>query len=168
MKRVFKKRRGSMSGDMSLNITSMADIFTIILVFLLKSYATASVDINPTAGLKLPQAEASDGFIEALKVEITENAVMMEGKPIVPLKTFGFEASDKLADGTSQQLNKALNIVRKRQEIIAKANSDVKLDSKVIIVADQRAPYLTIKTVLASAAVNGYTDYKLAVVRRGD
>ena len=36
------KRPGS--GDMALQITSMADIFTIILVFLLKSFATGSLN----------------------------------------------------------------------------------------------------------------------------
>jgi hypothetical protein len=49
--------------------------------------------------------------------------------------------------------------------LIAKANTDVKVDSKVVVIADQRVPYITIKSVLASAAVQGYTDFKLAVVR---
>ena len=37
--------------------------------------------------------------------------------------------------------------------------------SPIIVIADQRAPYSTVKSVLASAALNGYTDFKLAVVR---
>ena len=49
--------------------------------------------------------------------------------------------------------------------LIAKNNSDVKLDPRIIIVADQKVPFVTIRTVLASAAVNGYTDFKLAVVQ---
>jgi biopolymer transport protein ExbD len=41
----------------------------------------------------------------------------------------------------------------------------VKVDPKILVIADQRAPYQTIKSVLASAAVHGYTDFKLAVVK---
>ena len=38
-------------------------------------------------------------------------------------------------------------------------------ERNVWIVADERAPYATIQTVLASAALYGYTDFKLAVVK---
>ena len=54
----------------------------------------------------------------------------------------------------------ALERERQRELLIAKTNSDVKIDPKIMIVADQRAPYITIKSVLASAALNGYTDFK--------
>ena len=60
----FKSR--PQSEEMSLQITSMADIFVIILVFLLKSYATSSVNVNPMAGMSLPEAHAGDAPIEAL------------------------------------------------------------------------------------------------------
>lgn len=168
MKRLFGKKKGQQSGDMALNITSMADIFTIILVFLLKSYATASVDINPSKDLKLPTADGGDGFVEAVKLEISETAILIEGNPVTSLKGYAFSGQDKGTDGLSQSLGKALGLTRKRQEVISKVNDAVKNDSKIIVIADQRVPYSTLKTVLASAATHGFTDYKLAVIKRGD
>jgi biopolymer transport protein ExbD len=50
--------------------------------------------------------------------------------------------------------------------LIAQSNSDVKADKKILIVADQRTPYATLKTVFASAAQNGYSDLKLVVAKR--
>ena len=165
MKKRFSRKRPLQSEDMALQITSMADIFTIILVFLLKSYATGSVNITPVKGMMLPEAQASEASVEALKVEISENAVQIEGQPVATLTAFHFDARDVDSDHSSKALGKALSQHRDRQLLIAKANSDVKVDPKIVVVADQRAPYETIKTVLASAAINGYTDFKLAVVR---
>ncbi len=160
-----RKRTRPQSEDMSLQITSMADIFVILLVFLLKSYATSATNIAPSATTTLPQADAQDSAVEALKVELAENAVLVEGQPVVQLQKFEFSKDDLLGNGSSKLLGKALERERQRQVLIAKSNSEVKVDPKIVIVADQRAPYGSVKAVLASAALHGYTDFKLAVVR---
>ena len=163
-KKGFSKR-GPQSEDMNLQITSMADIFIILLVFLLKGYASGAVNITPTKGMKLPLAQASESQVEALKVEVSESGVQVEGESVMPLNNFRFDSKDVENTGVSKTLSKVLEKQRKKQLLIAKANTDVKVDSKIVVIADQRVPYTTIKSVLASAAVQGYTDFKLAVVR---
>lgn len=162
-KKLFKRK--AQNEEMALQITAMADIFTVLLVFLLKSYATSALEINPSQGMQIPQASAPETSFEALKVEISEKAVSVEGQPAVELQAFRFNNSDLQANGVSNTLSKALEKERQRQLLIAKANTDVKVDAKIIVVADQRVPYATVKSVLASAALNGYTDFKLAVVK---
>ena len=162
-KGLFKKRQ--QSEDMSLQITSLADIFVIILVFLLKSFSTSSVSLSPTKGMLLPEAQASEVAVEALKVEVSENSIQVEGQTVAELSKFHFSSSDLQANGSSKTLSHALERERQRQLLIAKENTDVKVDAKIMIVADQNVPYSTIKSVLASAAINGYTDFKLAVVK---
>ncbi len=165
-KKIFKKKATGGAQDISLNITAMADVFVVLLVFLLKSFSTSAINLTPTAGLKLPNAlSASQKPIEALKIEISSNSILVEDQPIITLKAFQFERKDIRSNKSSALLSKALKKERKRQIIIAKANDSVKLDSKILIVADQKTPYSTIKTVLASAAIHGYTDFKLAVVK---
>ncbi len=163
-----RKRKASPNQDIALNITSMADIFTILLVFLLKSYATASIEISPSNGTSLPIAEGLDTTVEALKIEITQNAVLIEGKPTVTLSNYQFQASDRESNGASKNLIKNFAQSRKLQRTIASQNKDVQEDSKIIVLADRKVPYSTLKVVLTSAALNGYTDFKLAVVRKGD
>lgn len=160
-------RRHAAGEDMSLNITAMADIFVVILVFLLKGYSTSVMNITPSAGLSLPSAFAEEQNIEALKVEIAETGVSIEGKPAVALTHYDFNSVDRLPNGALKPLAAAFETERKRQLIIAKSNSDVEIDARVMVIADQHVPYVTIKAVLASAAVHGYTDFKL-VVAKGD
>jgi biopolymer transport protein ExbD len=165
----MKKRRFAVQGklpeDMPLQITSMADIFTILLVFLLKSYAVGAVNVSPTQGVTLPVAKGGQDKVEALKLEVSENIVTVEGKPVANLLNYRFGKEDVLGNGTSKALQRAISQERARQTMIAKSNSDVKTDAKIMIMADQKVPYTTLKTVLSSAAVHGYTDFKLVVVQ---
>lgn len=163
MRRGFLKRP-LQSEESSLQITSMADIFTILLVFLLKSYTTGAINVTPSKGVLLPQAQAAEANFEALKVEISPDAVQIEGQPVANLNRYQFDARD-LSQGASQTVSKAFEKERKRQLTIAAANSDVKIDPRIIVLADEHVPYNTLKSVLAAAALQGYTDFKLAVVR---
>jgi biopolymer transport protein ExbD len=163
MKKLFKTRHAN--EEMNLQITSMADIFIILLVFLLKSYSTSALAVTPSKDLALPQAAAGEQSVEALKIQVSENSVEVEGNLAANLTHFEFDSKDLQQGGASQGLTAALEKERKRQILIAQSNTDVKIDSKVIIIADQHAPYSTLKTVLSSAALQGYTDFKLAVVK---
>jgi biopolymer transport protein ExbD len=160
---LLKKKKSA--EEMTIQITSMADIFTIILVFLLKSYSTSAVNITPSNGLKLPTAQSSEVQVEAIRVEISEKAVQVENKPINDLNNFRFDSKDIQANGSSIALNTSLQAQKKKQLLISSSNSDVKADQKILIIADQRTPYITLKSVLASAASSGYTDFKLVVAR---
>ena len=51
-----KARRDQEPG--SLSITSMMDMMTIILVFLLKSYSTTDITVKPDANLMLPASSS--------------------------------------------------------------------------------------------------------------
>jgi biopolymer transport protein ExbD len=148
MKKTFLKRKPP-SDQMSLQITSMADIFMILLVFLLKSYGSGVMEINTSKGVTMPKAAAESASADALKVEISREGIILDGKPVA--------SADALSTELAQE--------RKKQIFIAKSNPDVKLDPRIIIIADQKIPYSTVKAVLTSAAVNGYTDFKLAVVQ---
>lgn len=143
------------SQDMSLQITSMADIFTIILIFLLKSYSMGALDVSLPKGLQLPHAQAAgtDSKVDqkVLKVEVSETEVTADGKRVATISGFAFAHSDIDSDGASKSLGTALG---RTQD-----------GGKILVVADQRAPYETIRAVLATAASHGYTDVKLAVTR---
>lgn len=152
------------SEDVSLQITSMADIFTILLVFLLKSFSTSAVNITPSPGMLIPEAKALEAPIEALKLEISENGILVENKPVAELHAFKFSDEDLAQNQTSRSVSRALELEKKRQTLISSQNKNVKADGRILIVADQRTPYSTVKAVLGSAALNGFTEYKLVAI----
>ena len=163
MKRRKKRflRRNKQPEDMALQITSMADIMTIILVFLLKSFSTGASNINPTAGLVLPEAQAASPLEEMLKLEISANAVLIDDKPTTVLRSFSFISGDLESNGTPRSLNAAL--VAERQKNALRDPASVSA-VHMMVMADQKTPYSTLKSVMTAAANNGFGDFKLVVV----
>ncbi len=109
MKKVplWKRKRVQQSDEMALQITSMADIFVILLVFLLKSYSSSSMALQPSAGIQLPSGNPGDVNIEALKVEIADGSILVEGQAVAKLNGFALDPADAGATGVSQGLSNA-------------------------------------------------------------
>lgn len=154
-KKLFsRKGKGKPGADVSLNITAMADIFTVLLVFLLKSYAAGAMAVTTTAELDLPIAKNQNEAVEALKIEISSEYLVVEGESIVELKDYKFPSDDLLPVGISKKLFESLKTLKDT----AKTEN-----SKVIILADKGTPYASLKVILTSAAGMGLTDFKMAV-----
>jgi len=165
-RRLFQKKGGKHNdGQVPLQITSMADIFMILLVFLLKGIATDTINIAPTNGTKLPIGVNTQMMTEpALQVEISKDAVLIEKDFISRLDNYRIPAGATGPDGLpgfSERLTKE----REREKIIAQANDSVKIDSRAIILSDEKVPFSTMKPILRTLAANGYSDVKFAVVK---
>ena len=157
--------RKQISSEATLQITSMADIFTIILVFLLKSFTSSTINITPSPGMQLPQSLVASPTVDALTVEISENGVLIDNELVAELKKFRFASQDLDQNNLPRDLDATFTRQRKRQEMISKSNPDVQPDAKIQIVADKRVPYVTLKSVVSAAALHGYNELKLVVVK---
>jgi biopolymer transport protein ExbD len=155
MKNKFATKR-KLNNDMVLQITSMADIFTILLVFLLKSFSTGASNITPASSLRLPESKKANPIADTLKLEISPKTILVDEKPVIALNQFQFEPLELENDGTPKALNEAL----KHQS----SKNTLQKYPQMLILADQSTPYSTLKRVLASASGHGFVDYKLVVV----
>jgi len=86
IKNRFLKRQKKPT-DMALQITSMADIFTIILVFLLKSFSTGISNLTPNE-IVLPEGTNGDEVTEMLKIEIGPKSILVDDKAVTKLEQF--------------------------------------------------------------------------------
>ena len=66
----------------TLNITSMTDMFTILLVFLLQSFAAGEVTIDPVKGLNLPESTTDKNPILGVKLAISPTELVFDDKPL--------------------------------------------------------------------------------------
>jgi biopolymer transport protein ExbD len=156
MKRTFLKKK-NLNTDMVLQITSMADIFTILLVFLLKSFASGTSAITPASQVTLPETNQANPITsESVKLEISSRSILLDEKLVLPLSQFQLNPQDLAQDGTPRPLNHQL--ANQRNKVSAFKYP------QLLILADQNTPYGTLKRVLASASNSGFVDYKLVVV----
>jgi biopolymer transport protein ExbD len=140
----------------------MADVFTILLVFLLKNLATGDSSLNLTSEMTLPEAIAGDTLTEAVKLEITPKGVSLADHVVSELNNFQIDRSDLESNGTLRSLNSAFiseEKNRKPSSLPVPSN-----ERRLLVLADQRTPYTTLKSVLDTAAGNGYGEFKLVVV----
>jgi biopolymer transport protein ExbD len=69
MKKYIDRRLPS---TFKIQITSMVDMFVILLVFLLKSYSTSPVNITPSKNLTLPKSAAVVDPQDVLKLVVSK------------------------------------------------------------------------------------------------
>ncbi len=154
-RRLFQKQKTPKeTGEMSLQITSMADIFTILLVFLLKGIASDALTISPSNGTRLPAGVNTTALTEsALQVELSEKGILIEKEFITGYQNFEKSLHERLAKE------------RERQSLISKSNDSVKDDARAILLSDQSVPFSTLKLVLRTLAKSGYSEVKFGVIK---
>src|SRR5262249_60088625 len=68
-------------GSGSVNLISMMDILTVLLLFLLKSYVSGEVMVPPP-GVRLPNSTADQSPQSSLVVAIDDNQILIGGGPV--------------------------------------------------------------------------------------
>ena len=155
--RILRERHES---TFTLQLTSMIDVFTIILVFLLKSYASSAVDITPSKVLNLPISTSQEAPVEALKMMVTKDAIFVDDKEVMK-----FDRSTVTSKEVAlKPLFDALTAQADKSKQIANKNDSVKFEGKLIMQADQSLNYQFLKKVMYTAALAGYSDLKFAVI----
>lgn len=151
-----------------LNLTAMMDMMTIILVFLLKNYATDPEAITLSAQLQPPSSTAKVPMQNATVVMVTTLAILVDGKEVI-------ELADGRVAGEDPKTASTL-IPPLRDKLTARA-SDLKkiaeytkqpFEGKVLIVADKNVPYVLLMRVLYTIGEADFSQYKLVTKGAGN
>lgn len=163
MRRHMNKRIPS---GFKLQITSMVDMFVIILVFLIKSYSTSPVNPSMSDNLVLPSSTSFVNPEDVLKLVVAKDGIFVEDKRVVEFKDGQLTAAD--IDRADPQfiasLFKELDEKAKKTQGIAEKNETVEFEGKVLMQADKDLPYDMLKKVMYTSMLAGYAEMKLAVV----
>ncbi len=144
-----------------LNITSMTDMFTILLVFLLQSYSTADVQVNPITGIDLPISNAEVNPVKSIEIALSKKALIYDGKEIATMDQNGFAAKDLDPNDPNfiLPLFKQLDQIAQGQ----KEKKEVK-EGRILLQADSSLPYSVIRKVMYTASMAGFPQLKMATV----
>lgn len=148
-----------------IQITSMVDMFVILLVFLLKSYSTSPVNITPNDKLTLPASTSIKAPEEVLKLVVSKEGIYVEDEKVVELAEGVLDVKDVEANDTQfiRALYSALDEQAKKARGIASVNEELEFDGKVIMQADRSLPYDILRKVMYTSMMAGYSDVKIAV-----
>ena len=170
-----KKRR--FGGDDELNITSMMDMMTIILVFLLKSVGSSEVEVRTSDNLKLPYSTNKAPPVLTVSVVVQKDAILVDGKevagvssetnPNIPnVRNYFVDGSEK----TGLSINKLFDELNDKKEVSKilenKTKGQIKFDGKMVLQFDQNIPYSLIREVMFTAGKAEFFDFQFVLIQK--
>lgn len=158
-----KKSRSYGDGEANLNITSLMDVLTIVLVFLLKNFESEGNLLTMADNLKLPNSASKKTVKEIMLTVVVDNeGILVDNIPVV--KTAEVIAQDSLKVGPM-----AILLEEKREEekkALMARGEDATESGKVIVQIDKNIPYDVMYKVMATCGASGYGNIAFAVMQR--
>jgi biopolymer transport protein ExbD len=147
---------GAAQGAFRPQLTSLIDVMTILLVFLIKSFSVEGNLVTPSPDLELPVSTAKAPPEPRFSLTLTRDAVMGEGGVVAPIAEF--EQSDSML---IPQLN---SWIQKRKAHI----QDTVVATEVLLQCDRELPFSIVKKVMYTCSKNGYSDFSVLVIREDE
>ncbi|MGQ9559125.1 MAG: ExbD/TolR family protein [Candidatus Oleimicrobiaceae bacterium] len=151
------KKHDTNPGKQFLNLTSLMDMFTIILVFLLKNYSTEGALIHPSENLTLPKSTVQTVPETALDVIISKETVVVNDDVV------------ELVANVARQEGLIVPRLRDKLKVYADRAKEaeqkygIKFSGRVNIQADKDLEYGVLMKVLATCGACDYSNLRLAV-----
>jgi biopolymer transport protein ExbD len=143
-----------------LRLTSMMDILTVLLLFLLKSFVVEGEVITPVPGVDLPESTSKTTPSASVVIAIFEDNVMMDGEVVASVSQAA--ASDDLliealADRLETARDRAIEIAERRGE-------EEEFQGRVAIQGDREIEFAILQRVMFTCSYTGFEDISLAVI----
>jgi biopolymer transport protein ExbD len=150
VKRIIRKKIKAHPeiSEEGLNIYPMMDMMTILLVFLIQSFAASTAaNVVQSAELQIPTTSAKTEVEPALSITISANEIVVEGALALSLRNGQIDPSQKQGGSNGFLVTPLLTVLqehRDRLKLIAASNSSRPFKGEVQIIADRRTPYRTL------------------------
>jgi biopolymer transport protein ExbD len=160
---VRRRHRKRGDGTVKLNITSMIDMFTLMVVFLLKNYSAQGQLVTPATNLLLPSSTVEKNAGEALSVKVSQTNIMVENNIVVDEKVYQTVLAQK--DFLIEPL---YNVLKKYCDEAKKSSAMFKTEfsGKISIQGDVAIPYNMLTRIMYTCGQAGYPVMNLVVYRK--
>jgi biopolymer transport protein ExbD len=152
-----------------VDITSLLDVLTILLVFLLQSYNSSGVIINVPKGIELPRSASESLNNFGVNVQVSKTNIWVDDKEVLNSDTAS--ASQVFDEGGRRIVPLFNELVRVKETIkqSEKLSPDaVKFSGIANLVVDKSMKYDYLKRVMYTCAAAGFKEFKFVVLTEGD
>lgn len=147
----------------ALNITSMTDMFTIMLVFLLQSYTTSDVEVIPDSDLRLPASSSMTNPVDSIKVTISKSNLKIDKTKIADLKEAKFDSKDIDPNDTNMILPLFNELDKLAKDETLKDKLAIK-EGRILLQADSGLTYSVMRKVMYTASMAGFPQLKFVTL----
>jgi biopolymer transport protein ExbD len=151
------ERRHQKAGPASLNITSLMDIFTLLVFFLLAN--SNEVDVLPSASIiQMPESISEQKPHETVVVMVTDDDILVRGESVVSTLT-------AMADNAPVIAPLRAALVEETARLVAPDGGEPAA-REVTIMGDKAIPFRLLKKVMATCTDAQYERISLAVTQK--
>ena len=141
-----------------MNLTSLMDVFTILVFFLLVNSATTEVLETPKQ-ITLPASVVEEKPRETVVIFISPDEVTVQGEAVV--------ATQAIQEFAGQDIPPiASRLSELSQSVIGLSTQAIAQSQEVTILADRTVPFTVIKRVMSTCTSEGYSQISLAVLQK--
>jgi biopolymer transport protein ExbD len=138
-----------------LNLTSLMDVFTILVFFLLVNQSTTEL-LQPPKDIELPDSIVESKPRQTVVVFVSDDYVMVQGEHVASVAD--------IIDSDEEYIAPMQDRLVKLQESVIGLNTALVAESReVTILADKTIPFKVLKKLMATCTASGYTRISLAV-----
>jgi biopolymer transport protein ExbD len=155
MKRMARNHKKKMPG---LNLTSLMDVFTILVFFLLVNSSNSEV-LEPPKKVTLPSSVVETKPKETAVIIVSADAVIVQGEPVATVDEVIASRQDAIVGISNKLMSLARNVVGVSTKAIAESK-------EVTILADRSVSFKVLRKVMSSCTFAGYEKISLAVIQK--
>jgi biopolymer transport protein ExbD len=156
-----KKKRAE-----GLVLTSMMDMFTIILVFLLKSYSAEGSLMTNADNLVLPNSISKKKPKEVnVQVSVTNDMLLVDNVPICPTED-ARRIPQENANPIVQKLQEKLASCYAQEEEMLKMGAINEIQGRIVVQCDKNIDFDVLFKIMNTCGSVGYNNMNFAVMER--
>jgi biopolymer transport protein ExbD len=162
--KVFGKKfaRGKKNGYAELMLTSLVDMFTIIVIFLIQNFSANGEVLYMSKDIKLPYAVHGTQLERAPVISVSNDAVTFDGKQIAVTDDLG--KSDVL---NVPELEDALREEKRKYETIHANDPEHPFRGLINIQCDKKIPFKVIKKLMFACNQSQFGNINFAALAKG-
>ena len=143
-----------------LNITSMMDMFTILLIFLLFSFSSEPELVGLDKDMQLPKSTSKTDFQDTIKLVLSQSTLKMGDEVVAHIE-------DNVIVGLDPENLKSSGLyIRLSHRSENRQQNDLKQEGPrpILLLCDRRLPFKTINQITKTAALAGFPNFQFAVL----
>lgn len=141
-----------------MNLTSLMDVFTILVFFLLVNSGSVELLESPK-NVKLPEARVETKPRETVVIFVSSEDVLVQGELVAKVVD--------ILEGRAGTTDPIIRRLRELKENVVGVNTQTIADSlEVTILADKSVPFIVIRRIMSTCTEGGYENVSLAVIQK--
>ena len=152
----MKRRKSAIP---KLNLTSLMDVFTVLVFFLIFNSSATVETLQTPKQIKLPESVIDEKPRETVVIFVGKEEVLIQGVLVA-------RVADIQAMGNVEIEPIGVRLAELSDSVIGLSTQAVAESQEVTVLADKSVPFSVLKKIMATCTAQGYTRVSLAVIQK--